>query len=374
MDGKKDGLQKYKVRINYTDSYGNYKQLDRVTYGKEEAKALEVKLTADVKEKDVSLSTKTINQLAEEYLCSKKSDVRETTLDKTRRNLNQYILPTLGAYKLNKINTPILTKWKSEIDSDGYSIKTKQNIYGELRALLNYAVKVEYIPKNPLTLVGNFRETEFIKPSDRIRYYTSEQFKAYITTAEKLATSEDTANEWMYYVFFNIAYYTGLRKGEINALKWSDLDNNIIHIRRSVSQKIKGKNITETAPKNKSSYRDVQIPKPLLQILSDNKIRQMEYFKEFFSEDFRICGGDKCLPDTTIDKHNRKYATLSGLPRITIHEFRHSHATLLANAGINIQEISRRLGHSNIEETWNTYSHLYPHEEEKAIEILNNIV
>ena len=52
----------------------------------------------------------------------------------------------------------------------------------------------------------------------------------------------------------------------------------------------------------------------------------------------------------------------------------HSHASLLANEGINIQEIARRLGHSDIKMTWNTYSHLYPREEERAIIILDKIV
>ncbi|MCL2821480.1 MAG: tyrosine-type recombinase/integrase, partial [Oscillospiraceae bacterium] len=58
---------------------------------------------------------------------------------------------------------------------------------------------------------------------------------------------------------------------------------------------------------------------------------------------------------------------------IKIHGFRHSHVSLLANEGINIQEIARRLGHAKVEETWNTYSHLYPREEEKAVDILNKI-
>ncbi|MFR5439949.1 MAG: tyrosine-type recombinase/integrase, partial [Monoglobus pectinilyticus] len=71
---------------------------------------------------------------------------------------------------------------------------------------------------------------------------------------------------------------------------------------------------------------------------------------------------------------NKKYAELAGIKKIRIHDFRHSHASLLANEGINIQEIARRLGHSKIEITWNTYSHLYPREEERAINILNKIV
>ena len=61
------------------------------------------------------------------------------------------------------------------------------------------------------------------------------------------------------------------------------------------------------------------------------------------------------------------------LRRMNNHDFRHSHASLLANEGINIQEIARRLGHSKIEITWNTYSHLYPKEEDRAVSILNRI-
>ncbi len=80
------------------------------------------------------------------------------------------------------------------------------------------------------------------------------------------------------------------------------------------------------------------------------------------------------MRDTTLENRNAQYASRAGVKKIRIHDFRHSHASLLANEGINIQEIARRLGHSNIEITWNTYSHLYPREEERAVEILNKIV
>ena len=73
-------------------------------------------------------------------------------------------------------------------------------------------------------------------------------------------------------------------------------------------------------------------------------------------------------------KRNTQYANAAGLPHIRIHDFRHTHASLLVNEGINIQEIARRLGHSKVEQTWNTYSHLYPREEERAVAILDGIV
>ena len=92
-----------------------------------------------------------------------------------------------------------------------------------------------------------------------------------------------------------------------------------------------------------------------------------------FNDDWRICGGQECIRDSTIDKRNELYAENAGLKKIRIHDFRHSHASFLANNGINIQEIARRLGHSKVDITWNTYSHLYPKEEERAVTVLNSI-
>lgn len=171
-------------------------------------------------------------------------------------------------------------------------------------------------------------------------------------------------------MFFDIAFYTGARKGEIYALKWSDIEGNILHIRRSVAQKY-GKGDIETPLKNKSSYRDLQIPAPLMEILLEQKERQMQ--DENFTEDYRVCGGITCIRDSTVTNKNVEYGNKAGLPHIRLHDFRHTHATLLINEGINVQEIARRLGHSSTKETLETYAHLYPREEERSIRILDKI-
>lgn len=197
-------------------------------------------------------------------------------------------------------------------------------------------------------------------------YYTAEEFKAFINIAKENAeTAEKARNyfEWNYYVFFAIAFYTGMRKGEIHGLRWSDIDGEYISVKRSIAHKLKGGDRI-TPPKNKSSIRTLQLPKPLIDILNEHKERCKMF--DGFSEENYICGADKPLRDSTIQKRNIKFAQLAGIKTIRIHDFRHSHASLLANEGINIQEISRRLGHSNVEITWNTYSHLYPREEERV--------
>ena len=93
-----------------------------------------------------------------------------------------------------------------------------------------------------------------------------------------------------------------------------------------------------------------------------------------FNDNYYICGGTKAIRDTSIQNALKQYADKAGVKVIRVHDFRHSHASLLANEGINIQEIARRLGHAKISMTWETYSHLYPREEERAIKILDKIV
>jgi integrase len=231
---------------------------------------------------------------------------------------------------------------------------------------------MDYITKNPLLKIGNFKDTLGIKKE--IKIYTAEQFLKFIDATKQNAVTRQTEHmdlsEWDYYVFFNVAFLTGMRKGEIHALRWSDIEGSQLHIKRSITQKLKGDD-RETAPKNRSSIRSLQMPVPLIQILNEHKTRQKQLSN--FTEEYHICGGERCLRDTTLQNRVIRNSGLAGLYAISIHEFRHSHVSVLANEGINIQEIARRLGHARVEMTWNTYSHLYPREEEKAVDILNRI-
>lgn len=363
MTGKRDGLQQYRVRINYTDASGKARQIDRIAYGKDSAKQLEAQLIAETKEKAPTAKL-TVEELYIDYIEAKKQDVRATTLYKSRGVLESHVIPRIGGIKLEHLTPQKLQNWKNEIGSLDLSIRMKRNIYKELNAMLNWAVRLERMPRNPLKSVGTFQDVYFEKPAETLHYYTAEEYLLFSSAAE-------AAHEWPFYVFFAVAFYTGMRKGEINALRWSDIEGDVIHVRRSIAQKLKGDDV-ETPPKNKSSYRDLQIPLPLKNILDDHKIRQQTDTR--WTEDYRVCGGASVLRDTTIEKKNIAYGTAAGLPHIRIHDFRHTHASLLVNEGISIQEVARRLGHSKVEITWNTYAHLYPREEERAVEILNKIV
>ncbi len=375
MDGKKNGRQKYRVRVNYIDREGKNRQIDRVAYGYDEAKDLERRLNYDLKTQTSRRIT--VNDLYTEYLISKQYEVRESTFLDIKKLLSTFVLPDFGKYYVDKIEVRDLQKWKNRIDGmksgkgERFSLDYKKTIYSKFRAFLNYAVRMEYVPKNLLMSVGNFKNP--YEETREMDFYTVDEFSKFISAAHALAARTERKNsgiyEWHYYVFFYIAFYTGMRKGEINALKWSDVDNNVIHIRHSVSQKLRGDD-RETPPKNKSSVRDIQIPLPLKHVLDAHYDRCQTL--RGFDDEWKICGGEICIRDSTLQVRNERFAHDAGIKTIRIHDFRHSHASLLANEGINIQEIARRLGHSNVNITWKTYSHLYPREEERAIKVLNN--
>ena len=362
----KEGQQQYRVTYNYSDINGNYRQKTRLVYGMNEAKFTEAQLQA--RSKDIPSQHINVLQLYNSYIETKKNEVRETTLTKIRGNLERYVLPHFKNIKLIRLNVPMLQKWKNEIAELDIKIRTKKNIFKEFSALLNFAVKMEYINSNPLQKIGNFKDIyDFNKPEEKIQYYTVEEYKKFISVMEL-----NTAKDWAYYTFFSIAFYTGMRKGEINALRWCDINDNILTVNRSVAQKIKGKDNVYTPPKNPSSQRKLQIPRPLINILEKQReIQQKEY--SHWSPKMLVCGGESPLRDTSISNKNIEFAKKAGLRTIRIHDFRHTHATLLINEGINAQEIARRLGHSDATITLKVYAHLYPREEERAIKILNSI-
>ena len=285
QDKQKDGRYQYRVFVSFTDAQGNHKKVSRTVYGAAEAKQVEMQLQREVGERKAPCSM-TVQQLFGEFITVKSHELRRSSLEKSERILKHDVLPLVGDRRIDKLTTKLLQDWKTQIAERDLKVTTKNNIYREFRCLLNYAVKMEYIPKNPLLALGGFKDAyDFATPQETLHYYTVEQFRRFIAVAEQRAT---TLTDCGFYVFFCIAFYTGMRKGEINALKWSDVEGNVIHVRRSIAQKVKGC-YEETPPKNRSSYRDLQMPAQLMKILEAHRERQKQC--RGFSDDFRVCGG-----------------------------------------------------------------------------------
>jgi len=151
---KKEGLQKYMVRINYVADNGTYETITRTAYGIDVAKDIERRLEYEIKQqREMPIKKITVKQIFDEYISIKKYEVRETSLDKTKRILEYHVLPTLAGIRIDKLSTKVLQEWKIAIEEKGLALTTKQNIFTEIRTMLNYAVRMEYIPKHQLSKV-----------------------------------------------------------------------------------------------------------------------------------------------------------------------------------------------------------------------------
>ena len=373
---KKDGLQKYRVVVNYTANGGGKRTKERLVYGKAQAELAEAAIRDSLRDRRPEPETKkteelTFSKLFERYKKDRGGEIRASTMAKKESIVKNHLEPVFGAVKLSEITRERLLAWRADLNADPMKVNTKNGIFRELRALLNYAVAQNLIPQSPLSGIRPFRDAYKETASVKIRYYTKEEYAKFIGEVRKRAERIGTVSAWGAYVFFRLAYLTGARKGEINALRWSDVDETFLWVRRSVTQKLKGEKWVETPPKNESSVRRLQMPEQLVKDLHELKERQMK--AGGWNESLFICGGENPIPDTTLEKINADCAKAAGVKKLTIHEFRHSHASLLCNAGVNIKEIARRLGHADVEITLKTYAHLYPTEEERAVGVLTGI-
>ena len=158
-------------------------------------------------------------------------------------------------------------------------------------------------------------------------------------------------------------YFTGTRPGEAMALKFNDLSKYQISINKTIDERNKRKIGT---PKTKKSKRKILIDKKLYKDLIKLK---KEY--QNTTDDYFIFGGSKPLAPTTINRHKIKACEKAKIRAITLHQFRHSHATLLINKKIIINEISDRLGHSNVNTTLNIYTHSDLRQQKRVVKTLN---
>ena len=240
-----------------------------------------------------------------------------------------------------------------------------------IRLALCYARKMGYIKENPIEQVEKPEKNKFVGT-----YCTSDEVNQLISLTK--GTKLEIA------VIF--ACFYGIRRSECVGLRWSafDFENNIFHINHTVVlTSVNGKRtlVTKDAAKTDATIRSMplsaDIKKRLLEIKcmqENNKKRLKKNYNNQWTDYLMVTeSGDLISPDYVTDAF-RRLVKKNKMRHIRFHDLRHSHVSLLANEGINIQEIARRLGHANIEMTWNTYSHLYPREEERAVEILNKIV
>lgn len=301
----------------------------------------------------------TFNELYNTYIKDKKQKLKLQSLYTIECRFKSHILPFFKDYEISKINNRDYIEWKDEIISKNLSYRYKKNLHTSMVSILNYAMTFYDLEKNIASKVGNFSKNDVIKKVD---FWTYEEFLQFINVVDDI----------VYYSFFSILYFTGTRLGECIALTWNDLKDGYIDINKNM---IKGKDENGeyilNSPKTNSSIRKIKLDETSIKILNNLKRHYQNHIG--FTDDWLIFGGIQPLARTTISRKKDEYCKLANVKQIKIHDFRHSHATLLLSRGVPITVISKRLGHTDISMTLNVYSHLVPEDEDKSIVLINKL-
>ncbi|WP_246832120.1 site-specific integrase [Viridibacillus sp. FSL H7-0596] len=233
---------------------------------------------------------------------------------------------------------------------------------------MDYAIKHGYIQNNPFKLVDmpNGRKKLKADEEEHENFYTKEQLIKFLKCMEQ-------EQNYKAFALFQLLAYSGMRKGEALALNWKDINfkTNEIRINKAISR---GKNNRLYGKDTKTGdSRVIKMDVRSMSILAEwKKLQKKEYFSigisttqpkqlVFSNED------NNYLQPTKTRKWLEHVLNKHKFPKITTHGFRHTHCSLLLEAGVSIKEVQDRLGHSDIQTTMNIYAHVSKQAKEEAI-------
>ena len=337
-----------------------------------EAKAAERDLLLDVEENGFSnnedFQNPTFAEVAELWLESYKSTVKPTTYQGVKIKLDVMIDLYFTDMKIQQISVAYCQKVAIKL-SNRYILYT--NYYSVISRVFKYATSIDIIKSNPLDKI--------IKPKNRPlkvkeNYYTKQELTDFLKVCKENCKPVE-------YTFYHLLAFTGLRIGEAIGLMWSDVDfeNKRLNISRT-AVKI-GKEQTVQNPKNTRSKRVTTLDDETLNVLKLWKRQQIkEYFQagKAYKHDsnyiFTNNKGKWLLTATMKVKLSSFFCKHNKLKKITPHGFRHTHASLLFEAGITAKIISDRLGHNNVQTTLDMYTHINDNQRVEVVDQLMDFI
>lgn len=362
---KKDGSTAYMFNV-YVGLNAKGKNVYRKRQGfktKKQAQIALAKLLEDVEKNGVDNkpSVVTFQQLYDKWLAQHRMNVKPSTIALNRRFVEGHVLPYLGDCKLNEITVlqcqDLVNKWFNQ----GY----KQYPYFRkvTAQIMRYGEAMEIMNSNPMskTILPRAKEEE-----KKLQFYTKEEMNHFFECLKDFGNFKQLA-------FFRLLAFTGCRKSEVLSLQWKDIDfkNKSVSIGKTLALDEFNSVIIQT-PKTISSTRSISLDNETVKIMSKWRVMQRtDYLSMGFNTSsdeqyiFTNIKNELYYPQVVNDWLNyliKKYE----LPRITPHHFRHSHASLLLQAGVPIKEVSERLGHKDVKITLEIYSHVMPEEAEKT--------
>ncbi len=379
-DGRQWYYTVYKKDLNGNNKKHKSKRFKSKTEAKEAERLFLVK-------RDNSIH-KLFKDIANEYFKNYENSRKYYSYDTILNAYENHIKDFFGNLYIDEITAIDIKHWKDEMFQKTYkrcdkithySYNYLNKCYCVLNSIYKYAMPLCGLNTNVVELIGCFerKNDEVIEDENKLRYITIENFNLFIEVID--------ADMWK--TFFIFLMFTGMRKGETRALKWKNVNFTecIINVYENMDKKNR---ITNT--KNKQN-RKIKMNKRLIEQLLFYK-NKMQQFSDF-SEEWFIFGSFAPLSLNSIDRAKDKYFNLLNenkkgqeIQRITIHEFRHSHVSMLINEyikkcnSLNIKidttkfflMLSERMGHT-IQVMQETYMHLFPTIQDEIVDLLDNL-
>lgn len=315
--------------------------------------------------------TITFEELVIFYKDALKTNVKESSALALSQRADK-IVPFFTNKPINTITTKDVLNFKNELNKLNYSLRYKRSIFICLVNILNYGIKYFDLTENVAAKEGNFKKSLNDKITTPLRFWEYEQFLLFDKTAkEHIACFKDE----IFRIMFLGYYLTGARKNELNAIKWTDVDfdNNSINFNKTVSRRNEQNQYKITLPKTKNSIRITLLVKQYMILLSELKRKLIAQNK--YNDNNFVFGGDRPIPEQTLLYYFNQIIKLSGLPKIRIHDLRHSHVSYLINHCGNdistIYIIAERIG-DRPEEIFKTYGHLFPSKQRQIIALMES--
>lgn len=326
------------VKRSITVNGRTHQQKKRGFTTKKEAVLWESQQTAD----RIMHVSMTFNEMLTEQL--KFINSSKTSSDMKRSWIAKHF--PYGDKPIERITKPMLVKWRNSLENTPLATRTINRGLGYVRAVFAYGNAIYGIQDNGKAIMS-YKLTK--KDKEEMSVWTVEQFRQFI----------DAVPPGYYRAYFTYLFWTGCRRSEALALCKDDVQGNMVHIYRSIKHFQNG----FLPLKTDSSERTIALGQETLKAIKPYLIKADPF----------VFGGVRSLPITCVQKEFEKAIEISGVPRIRIHDLRHSHATMLINNGANIIAVSKRLGHSDINITLKTYAHVLKKTEDEMLNIIEEL-
>ena len=309
---------------------------------------------------------KLADYLTKEWLPQREVDLKQGTFRSYSIIVNTHIIPNLGNLRLEELNARKVERFFTQLQKSGakgqrlapgsgLSGKTVSNVAGVLNRAMRDAVRWGLISTNPIT---DARKP--MKKSPEMKAWLPDELGTFITVTR----TDRQAGVW------HLLATTGMRRGEILGLRWDDIDfdNNTLTVRRTRVRS--GTAVFDETPKSQASMRTINIDSQTMQALRQQKARQAEE---------RLAMGGRWEDQhghiatnrdgSRVDPHafTRRFLVITRkaeLPRIRLHDVRHSYVVAARKAGTDVKTISQRIGHADVNVTLTVYDHVF-HEDDK---------